>query len=58
MKDAMAYALVYQGNTTDGAVLLGQSIGVINNIKSVKEIIDTTIEDAEKYLKKAAAYIK
>ena len=58
MKDAMAYALVYQGNVTDGAVLLGQSIGVINDIKSVKEIIDTTMEDAEKYLKKASAYIK
>jgi len=57
-KDAMAYVLVYQGNTTDGAVLLGQSIGVINDIKPVKEIIDTTIEDAEKYLKKASAYIK
>ncbi|MHA1256672.1 MAG: NAD(P)H-dependent flavin oxidoreductase, partial [Promethearchaeota archaeon] len=57
-KDAMAYVLVYQGNTTDGAVLLGQSIGVINNIKPVKEVIDTTIEDAEKYLKKASAYIK
>jgi enoyl-[acyl-carrier protein] reductase II len=57
-KDAMAYVLVYQGNTTDGAVLLGQSIGVINNIKPVKEVIDTTIEDAEKYLKKANAYIK
>ena len=57
-KDAMAYVLVYQGNTTEGAVLLGQSIGVINNIKPVKEIIDTTIEEAEKYLKKANAYIK
>jgi len=58
MKDARAYMLVYEGNTTEGAVLLGQSIGVINDIKSIKEIIDTTIEDAEKYLKKANAYIK
>ena len=58
LRDSRAYRLVYEGNTTDGAVLLGQSIGVINDIKPIKEIIGTTIEDAEKYLKKATAYIK
>ncbi len=58
LKDSRAYRMVYEGNTTDGAVLLGQSIGVINDIKPIKEIMDTTIEDAEKYLKKATAYIK
>jgi NAD(P)H-dependent flavin oxidoreductase YrpB (nitropropane dioxygenase family) len=57
IRDSRAYRLVYEGNTTEGAVLLGQSIGVINDIKSVKEIIDTTIEDAEKYLKRASRYI-
>ena len=58
LRDSRAYRLIYEGDTKGGAVLLGQSIGVINNIKPIKEIIDTTIEDAEKYLKKATAYIK
>ena len=58
LRDSRAYRLIYEGDTKGGAVLLGQSIGVINNIKPIKEIIDTTIEDAEKYLKQATAYIK
>ena len=58
IEEGRKYEMAYKGNTDDGAVLLGQSIGVINDLKPIKEIIDTTIEDAEKYLKKASAYIK
>ena len=41
-----------------GAVLVGQSIGIVNSIETVPDIIDTIIKDAEKYIKKTAAYIK
>ncbi|MBY8985099.1 MAG: nitronate monooxygenase [Candidatus Lokiarchaeota archaeon] len=50
--------LAYQGNIEDGSILLGQSIGIINKIESVKDIIDTIIADAEKSLKYAHAHIK
>ena len=50
--------LAYQGNIEDGSILLGQSIGIINKIESVKDIIDTIIADAEKSLKYAHAQIK
>ena len=45
------YELAYEGNITDGAVLLGQSIGIINSIESASEIINTIVKDAEKLLK-------
>ena len=50
--------LAYQGNIEDGSILLGQSIGIINKIESVKDIINTIIADAEKSLKYAHAHIK
>ena len=51
------YELAYEGNITDGAVLLGQSIGVINSIESVKDIIDSIVKDAEICLKNASNVI-
>lgn len=50
--------LAYEGNIEDGSILLGQSIGIINKIKSVEEIIDTIVTDAEIYLKNAYSRIK
>lgn len=55
---ARAYDLAYQGNMDDGAVLLGQSIGLINSIKSVSEIIEGIVKDAEKAIKSAISQIK
>ncbi len=52
------YELAYTGNIEDGAVLLGQSIGIINAIKKVPDIIETCVKDAEKQIKTAASYIK
>jgi len=52
------YEMTYEGNITDGAVPLGQSIGAIHSIDSVPDIIDSIIKDAEKYLKKASTYVK
>ncbi|GAG57603.1 unnamed protein product [marine sediment metagenome] len=42
----------------NGAVLLGQSIGLINQLESVSDIIETVIKDAEKALQKAVAFVE
>lgn len=52
------YELAYQGNITDGAVLLGQSIGIMNSIESVSDIISSIVSDAERRLKNAATLVK
>jgi len=46
------------GNITDGGVLLGQSIGIINSIESVSDIIETIVKDAEKSIKNASSLVK
>ncbi|MHA2224530.1 MAG: NAD(P)H-dependent flavin oxidoreductase [Candidatus Hodarchaeales archaeon] len=53
-----AYELAYEGNIEDGAVLLGQSIGLIDQIESVSEIIHNIVKDAEDAVQKAVALIK
>ncbi|MFX1337775.1 MAG: NAD(P)H-dependent flavin oxidoreductase [Promethearchaeota archaeon] len=58
IKESQAYRLIYEGNTEDGAVLLGQSIGVINSIEKVSDIIEKVVSDAEKRLKSATSQIK
>ena len=50
--------MAYKGNVEEGAVLLGQSIGIINSVERVTHIIDTIVKDAEKYIKDASASIK
>ncbi|MHA2295700.1 MAG: NAD(P)H-dependent flavin oxidoreductase [Candidatus Hodarchaeales archaeon] len=55
---AKAYELAYKGNIDDGAVLLGQSIGLIESIESVSDIIEEIVKDAEKAVKNAASLIK
>jgi enoyl-[acyl-carrier protein] reductase II len=57
-KAAQAYDLAYQGNIHDGAVLLGQSIGLIDSIEGVAAIIEKIIKDAEETVKKAVNLIK
>ncbi|WP_044746985.1 NAD(P)H-dependent flavin oxidoreductase [Bacillus alveayuensis] len=43
--------LIREGDIGAGVISLGQTIGLINNIKSVKEIITSIIEEAELQLK-------
>jgi len=50
--------MTYQGNVQDGTVYLGQSIGLIDRVETVKDIIDTIIYDAEKSLTNAFNTIK
>ena len=57
-KDAIAAFAAYQGDMDNGAVLLGQSIGVVNQLESVSDIIETIIKDAEKALKKAITFVE
>jgi len=57
IKESKAYRMIYEGNTEDGAVLLGQSIGIIDSIEKVKDIIDKTVSIAEKRLKSVTSQI-
>lgn len=57
VEQSRKYELAYRGNVTDGAVLLGQSIGIINSIESVPDIIDEVIKKAEKRIKAVSAYL-
>jgi NAD(P)H-dependent flavin oxidoreductase YrpB (nitropropane dioxygenase family) len=50
LEDQKHYEMTYEGNIDDGAVLLGQSIGVIKSIENVKDIMDKMVKDAEKAL--------
>ena len=56
-KDAYAAFAAYQGDMENGAVLLGQSIGLIDQLENVSDIIETIIKDAEKALKSAATLV-
>jgi len=58
LEDQKHYEMVYGGDITDGAVLLGQSIGIINSIENVRDILDDIIKGAEKNLANAAKFIK
>jgi len=52
------YELTYHGDIQNGAVLLGQSIGIIKSIKSVKDIIDDIMTGAEKAIKRVMSTIQ
>ena len=56
-KDAIAGFAAYEGDMENGYVLLGQSIGVINQVESVSDIIENVIKGAEIALRKAITYV-
>jgi NAD(P)H-dependent flavin oxidoreductase YrpB (nitropropane dioxygenase family) len=58
IEEGKAYEAAYKGDIESGAVLLGQSIGIIDRIKEISEIINEIVEDAEKHLKKTQDLIK
>jgi enoyl-[acyl-carrier protein] reductase II len=58
LDDQKHYEMTYEGNITDGAVLLGQSIGLIDSIDSVKDIIENIVKKAEETLSNATQGIK
>jgi NAD(P)H-dependent flavin oxidoreductase YrpB (nitropropane dioxygenase family) len=57
-KGLKPYISVIQGEVENAAVLMGQSAGLISKIKSIKEIVDDIVSDAEKLLKNASTMIK
>ncbi len=57
-KDAKAAFAAYQGDMENGGVLIGQSIGIINKIEKVSDIIERIVKEAENQLKNAAANIQ
>ena len=57
-KDLGAYDRVYNGDTETGAVLLGQSIGIIDSIDDVNDIIKRVITQAENIIKRNNSLIK
>ncbi len=58
LKELDAYERVYKGDTENGAVLLGQSIGIIDSIKDVNDIIESIIKQAEVAIKNNYSMIK
>ncbi len=57
MEDQKHYEMTYDGNIEDGAVLLGQSIGLVNSVDTVQDIIEEIVRDAEKRLKEVSTCI-
>ncbi|KKK45682.1 hypothetical protein LCGC14_0751400 [marine sediment metagenome] len=57
IEEVSHYGNVSKGNRQNKALLLGQSAGLINSVDSVKDIIETIINDAEKCLKRSSKYV-
>ena len=57
MEDQRHYELTYKGDIQNGAVLLGQSIGIIKEVSSVKDIINDVVKGAEAAIKRISALI-
>ncbi|MFX1455847.1 MAG: NAD(P)H-dependent flavin oxidoreductase [Promethearchaeota archaeon] len=57
VEEMKAYEAAYKGDLS-GAVLLGQSIGLIDSLKNVKNIIEDIVADAEKRLRNAYGLLK
>ena len=52
------YELVYKGDVENGAILAGQSVGLINSEKRVEDLISDFSKQAEKIMKEAVSKIK
>ncbi|MFX1310594.1 MAG: NAD(P)H-dependent flavin oxidoreductase, partial [Promethearchaeota archaeon] len=58
LKDLIAYELVYtKGDTVDGAIPVGQTVGLIDSILDVDDIVSGFTKEAEKILKKLCSNI-
>lgn len=56
--DLGAYDRVYDGDTDTGAVLLGQSIGIIDSIDDVNDIIERIMKEAENVIRNNYSMLK
>jgi NAD(P)H-dependent flavin oxidoreductase YrpB (nitropropane dioxygenase family) len=57
-KDAKAAFAAYQGDMDNGGVLLGQSIGIVNKVETVSDIIERIVKEAEESLIKAIKVVE
>jgi len=57
-KDMGAYDRVYKGDIETGAVLLGQSIGIIDSIDDVNDIIERVMKQAETVIRRNSSMLK
>ncbi len=57
-KDMGAYDKVYKGDIETGAILLGQSIGIIDSIDDVDDIIERTMKRAESVIRRNSSMLK
>ena len=57
LKEMESYELVYRGDVQRGPILVGQTVGGIDDIPTVKEVVDRTIKEAEKRLREIGKYI-
>ena len=57
-KDMGAYDRVYNGDIDNGAVLLGQSIGIIDSIEDVNDIMERTMKNAETAIRRNSSMLK
>ena len=57
-KDLGSYDRVYKGDIETGAVLLGQSIGIIDSIDDVNDIIEGIMKQAENVIKRNNSMLK
>ncbi|MFX1573784.1 MAG: NAD(P)H-dependent flavin oxidoreductase [Promethearchaeota archaeon] len=58
VEEMKAYEAAYTGDVYSGAVLLGQSIGIIHSVENVKKIVDEIVNDAEKRLRNAYGLLR
>ncbi|NVM45962.1 MAG: nitronate monooxygenase [Candidatus Lokiarchaeota archaeon] len=57
-KDMGSYDRVYNGDIETGAVLLGQSIGIIDSIDDINDIIERIIKKAETVIRNNGSLLK
>jgi enoyl-[acyl-carrier protein] reductase II len=56
-EDTKKYGLVYEGDIVNGPVLCGQSCGNIDDIPTVKEVIERMMKETEAEIKKLNSYL-
>ena len=56
-EDLGAYDRVYKGDVKTGAVLLGQSIGIIDAIEDINDIMERVMKEAEAAIRKSASML-
>ena len=57
MDDMKAYDLIYKGDIENGAVLVGQTVAMIHDLPTCKEVVDRTMKEAEEVITGLQKYV-